>query len=236
MKQDCIDNAVTSKSRARIYEFLLKIFACIPDQSLILEIKSPDFQDLLNSIQTIDDLRINTGIECVKSFCRNIEFIGESEILNLLSVDRTALLITGKDRKLKPPYESLYRNKHYSGRTTQSLNNYYRAKGLLPDENVGDLADYLCVELAFAHQLCLRENQQWLSGDSGVSTLTDEEQFLREHLVTWVGEFCCEAEKYAQTDFYKGFLIFLEAFLDIELQFIQSQLFPQIENNIEKEK
>ena len=58
---------------------------------------------------------------------------------------------------MNPPYESLYKKGAGFGDSVLGLKRFYRRVGLLPDETVSDSADYLCVELDFMRQLCLRE-------------------------------------------------------------------------------
>jgi TorA maturation chaperone TorD len=90
----------------------------------------------------------------------------------------------------------------------------------MPDETVHESPDYLCVELDFMKQLCLREQSQWLH-DSGIKeTIAQEEEFLREHLGNWVGDFCRAVEKHAVTDFYKGFSLILDAFVTMDKEWI----------------
>lgn len=52
------------------------------------------------------------------------------------------------------------------------------------------------------------------------TTLGKEEEFLRELLGSWAGEYCAQAEKYARTEFYQGFLAVLDDFISIEMEYL----------------
>jgi TorA maturation chaperone TorD len=70
-------------------------------------------------------------------------------------------------------------------------------------------------------QLCLREIDQWSCGMDATTTLAKEEEFLRDHLGSWAGEYCAQAGKYARTEFYRGFLAVLDDFISIEMEYLQ---------------
>ncbi len=209
-----------ARYRAKIYDLLLRVFASLPENALIQELRDDSFKDFLDTCYALGNVKIKCGIEHIKSYCSSIESRTSEEILNELSVDRTRLLRGTGDRNLKPPYESLYKTDKNSAGTALAVKNFYRKAGLLPDENICEMLDYLGVELDFMYQLCLREVEQWSSGKDASATLTDEEEFLQEHLGSWVGEYCAQAEKHAWTTFYRGFLAVLDAFISLEIEYL----------------
>ena len=78
-------------------------------------------------------------------------------MLTELAVDRTRILRGTGHVDMKPPYEGLYKKGARFGDSVLGVKQFYRKAGLVPDETVSDSADYLCVELDFMKQLCLRE-------------------------------------------------------------------------------
>ena len=70
-------------------------------------------------------------------------------------------------------------------------------------------------------QLCLREQEQWLSHVNVKDTIVLEEAFLREHLGSWLGEFCSQAQKDALTGFYRGFVVILDNFVAIDREYLR---------------
>ena len=104
------------------------------------------------------------------------------------------------------------------------MKSFYRAAGLLPDENVHESLDFLFIELDFMKNLCLREQEQWSSDVDATETVTTEGTFLREHLGSWVGEFCSVAGEYALTDLYRGLVEILNAVIDLEMKYLQDRI------------
>ena len=90
----------------------------------------------------------------------------------------------------------------------------------MPDESVNESPDFLCVELDFMKNLCLREQGQWSSDVDVRDTVITEETFLREHLGSWVAEFCSAAKGHALTEFYQGFLIILTEFIKMDIEYL----------------
>jgi TorA maturation chaperone TorD len=69
-------------------------------------------------------------------------------------------------------------------------------------------------------QLCLREQNQWLHDGRIKETIAQEEEFLREHLGIWLGDFCGAVGKHGLTDFYKGFSLILDAFVSMDKEWL----------------
>ncbi len=131
---------------------------------------------------------------------------------------------------MKPPYEGLYKRGAGLGDSVLTLKRFYRKAGLVPDEVATDSADFLCVELDFMKQLCLREETLRLRhGESGQSitqavagAIAVQEEFLRVHLGSWVGAFCSAVRKHASTDFYRGFALIMDAFIRTDREWLTS--------------
>jgi len=57
-----------------------------------------------------------------------------------------------------------------------------------------------------------------------LETVVQEEAFLKEHLGLWVHDFCARVERHALTDFYRGFSVILDAFMDMEKEWLRDLL------------
>jgi TorA maturation chaperone TorD len=154
----------------------------------------------------------------------------DEDVLTELAVARTRILRGTGHADMKPPYEGLYKKGGRFEDSVLGLRRFYRKAGLVPDETVSDSADYLCVELDFMKQLCLREEALRLrEGEVGetiaetiAKTITLQEEFLRLHLGHWVGEFCSAVEKHASTNFYRGFALILDAYIRMDRKWLGS--------------
>ncbi|MFC2008049.1 molecular chaperone [Chloroflexota bacterium] len=222
--------AETAQGRANLYDLLVGAFVCLPDKELVRKIKSRDLQDFLDICCSLDNITLETGVKYIKSYRASLQPKSDEEILTELSVDRTGLLRATSNTELKPPYEGLWKNDQNSGASVLAVKNCYREAGLLPDETVLESPDYLCVELDFMYHLCRREQEQWASAADAGETVAAEERFLREHLGSWVGEFCSQAEKHALTDYYRGFLMILDAIICIDMEYL-GNLIPTLSGN-----
>jgi TorA maturation chaperone TorD len=207
--------------RVELYRVLVEILGSLPDMELVGRIKHRDFGALLKGCCGIADARLDSGVQLLKSYEGRIKGKPDLEILDELSVDRTRIMRGTGIGRLRPPYEGLYSRTAPKGGAVLKLKAFYRNAGLSADEAVHESPDYLCVELAFMRTLCVREQNLWSSGGSVAQTVILEEQFLREHLGSWTGEFCGEAERCSSTEFYRGCLAILDAFISMEGGYLQ---------------
>jgi TorA maturation chaperone TorD len=82
------------------------------------------------------------------------------------------------------------------------------------------------------YQLCRREVEQGSTGKDNYTAIALEEEFLREHLGAWIGDYCTQAELFARTALYRGFLILLGAFIKTEMEYLQGIVSVRGNNDI----
>jgi TorA maturation chaperone TorD len=191
---------------------------------------------VLNTLSELNSARCRSGIAYVYSYQSAIRSRPDDEVLTELSVDRTKILRGTGHPDLKPPYEGLYREGRDVGQSLLEVRRCYREAGMLPEETVHEPPDYICVELDFMKQLCLREQDHWRSEGDVLKVIATEETFLTEHLGSWVGEFCQQVERHALTDFYRGFALILEAVVLTDMQYLHTlpQRFYEEKDNIRR--
>jgi len=213
--------AEAASGRAAMYDLLLDVFVSLPGQELVSEIRDGRFDVLGVACSELGRERLRDGAALVASYRSYLSIEGTEKVLHELSVDRTSLTGATWDRGLRPPYERLYTTGPDQGGTLLSaVQSFYRRGGLLLEGGAGEPFDFLFVELDFMKRLCLREIEAWSSGGDGSATQALELQFLNEHPGRWTGAYCADAEKYARTDFYKGFLTVLDAFIEAEMAYL----------------
>lgn len=211
-----VGGADIASGRAAFYDLLVAVFRHLPDDELLTRINSGDFQVFLQRCCELHNGRMDSGIALLNAYQSSIQGRPSEEVINELAVDRTRILRGTGHPDLKPPHEALYTGKGNIGDSVLEVRRFYRKSGLLPEDTRGESPDYLCVELDFMRQLCLREHSQWLSGEESGLTIMDEKEFLKEHLGEWVDAFCEQVEKHALTDFYRGLCRILSAFVGME--------------------
>jgi hypothetical protein len=205
-----------------MYDLLLDVFVCLPGHALVTEIRDGRFDALVSACGELGGQRLRDGAGLVASYRSRLSIEGPERVLHELSVDRTSLVRATWGRGLRPPYERLYASGPDEGATVLSaVQSFYRRGGLSLEDDAGEPSDFLFVELDFIKRLCLREIEVWSSGGDGGTTRELELQFLREHPGRWTGAYCADAEKYARTDFYRGFLAVLDTFIEAEMAYLE---------------
>lgn len=212
--------AQVAERRAEAYGLLVGAFSTLPDKDLLMRIKGNGLDELLDTFYQWDKSRFKAGVDHVKSYCAAVGTKPDDDVLTDLSVDRTRILRGTGNTGLQPPYEGVYKGRKNTVTSALQVKKFYRKAGLIPDETVPDPPDYLCVELDFMRQLCLREQEQWSSHVTVKDTILLEGAFLREHLGSWLGEFCSQAQRNALTGFYGGFVVILDKFVMIDREYL----------------
>lgn len=210
--------------RAGFYDLFAGVFGRLPDEAFLAKIEGKKLQSFLDSCAAVEGRGFKTGVDCVFRYRIGMKGRPGHEILEELSIDRTAILRGTGHEDLRPAYEGLYRSKKNVGNFLLKIRRFYRKTGLAPDDAIKESPDFLCLELDFMKQLCLREREEWLSRKETRATVAHQEEFLREHLGNWVGEFCRETAKHARTDFFRGFALMLEAFISQETAYLRDLL------------
>ena len=206
--------------RAGVYDLLVGVFSHLPDEPFLDRVDSDRLKHFLDTCCDLNSANFKSGVNCIQAYQSHMKTRPVSKILEELSVDRTGILRGTGHRNLKPPYEGLYRENKHFGDTLLGIKRFYRKAGLMPEDSVSDPPDYICIELDFMRQLCLREQQQWAATGEAAETLAHEKTFLKDHLGCWVGGFCEQVEKHALTDFYRGFALILNAFIAMDMDFL----------------
>jgi putative dimethyl sulfoxide reductase chaperone len=224
--------AGAASGRAAFYGLLTTVFELLPDQLILAKIRAGEFQRVLMKYRELARQGFGPGLDLIDSYQSSIKDRPDETVLAELAIDRTRIMRGTGHPDMKPPYEGLYSTGSSFGDSLLGVKRFYRKAGLVPDETVSDSADYLCVELDFMKQLCLREEAVHLDkaepGKTIIETVAEiialEEEFLRVHLGSWVGLFCSAVGKHASTDFYRGFALILDAYVRMDREWLQSLL------------
>lgn len=132
------------------------------------------------------------------------------------------------------PYENVYRDRQMQdgketmgllqGPYTLGVKEKYRKAGAELDQAYKDLPDFVGLEFAFMRFLSEREVNAWNSGDEGdaLDCLSQEKDFVLDHLIHWVPDLCEKIRAYTTHDFILGMSLLTEAFLDMEKLTLES--------------
>jgi TorA maturation chaperone TorD len=220
--KDSRSMAEIAGGRASVYALLAGVFGHIPDHDYLERVMGDDLHRFLQTCCDMNSVRFRTGVDHVTAYRSRATGRPDREVIEEMGVDRTGIMRGTGHKEMKPPHETLYRGNEHAGESLLEIKRFYRKSGLIPGERVSESPDYLCIELDFMRMLCLREQEQWVKTEDVAETIGQEEAFLSRHLGSWVGAFCALAQIHARTDFYRGFAMILEAFVAMDLDFIQS--------------
>ena len=116
------------------------------------------------------------------------------------------------------PYESVYTSKEHlvMQEAWAEVKSIYESRNLVLTSDMSDIKeDHIAAELKFMSLLSAK-------AVSDPSLLTDQIDFLKEHLTNWCGKFLEDTEKYAETGFYKGLSKLTSAFLTADLETLEN--------------
>ena len=142
------------------------------------------------------------------------------EALEELAVDYARVFLSAgvAEGSAAFPYESVYTSSSRlmaQAACTQAVA-AYTAHGLVfRTDSYHVPEDHLAIELEFMAHLC---GEALDAGDEAAlnASLTEQNDFLRNHLLNWVSLFCGDLNKYASTDFYKAVGKLTRGFLNLE--------------------
>ncbi len=214
-----------AEARAKLYQLLATIYAAPP---------TPDFLKLLAEWATILratdttaqplSQQIRQGLAIMDDFFKRPREESWDELVETLSVEFTRLFRGVKPNYSPlPPYESVYRENpgRVFGELSIEVKRLYHHFGLdLASEFHGEPPDHLSFELEFMHLLCNREAEAWErdNEDEALRLVQVEEDFLKEHLLTWLARFCDKIREYDRLGLFRGLADLTEGWVNFDYQ------------------
>lgn len=185
----------SAKNDVEIFSLLSAFYNMNPDKQILDAIKAVD-------TDAIPDLEIKNAFIKMKDYASKA---GDDEITSL-KCDWTKLFRgVSPEYGPKPPYEELYGGKK-SPEILVELASMYAETGYNFD-GIANRPDYAGIELGYIAMLsALAVNAAINGSEAEYEKYTSlSESFIRR-FNKWFDKFSREAEKYAETDFYRGVL------------------------------
>ena len=141
--------------------------------------------------------------------------------LQAILVDYTRLFM-GPVQPLARPYGCVWLSGESTvmQESTVALQGLYAEAGFDIDEDLGEPADHVAVELEFLYLLTFKRNEAGQAGDEVAIAAWDRlhEIFLRGHVGAWIGRFAAAVKANAQTAFYRELADLTARFVQMEVQ------------------
>jgi TorA maturation chaperone TorD len=214
------------EERQNIYRFLAEVFMvaiAVPGHDFVDRVfggplvwgKTDGDEPENGAEDEPEDLR--TGGRLLQACAGRYARADRGEMQKEIAIDRT-WLCRGIDQGRKappPPYEALYLSPRKETDHLLKVVAFYQKAGLQVSHDARERMDYLGLELAFMAELCGRENRLAKRGGkkARAGVLALEKEFLEEHLLLWVPEYCRLVIDAAKTDFFRGIACLLRGFL-----------------------
>lgn len=141
----------------------------------------------------------------------------------LLAIEYVTLFEAGVTGIAYPAFESAYRADARTGQTAELVAEVRRTVlryGLTLDEAKRDMIDHIGTELEIMAMLCRRESQRRREGKPTIKALMQQDEFLREHLLSWAPGYAMSVGRVEGHPVYSAIAKALAAFLEDERQLV----------------
>ena len=143
-------------------------------------------------------------------------------MLENLAVDYAYLFI-GPGKHISP-HESVHHQKEgvqsgqLWGELTAEVKRIIESSGLEYKSEFTGMPDHISVELEYMQHVVEREAQAWEADDdqTALLCLKNEKQFVDEHLLGWVPDFCEKVIEAAESPFYREMALLTRSFIEFE--------------------
>lgn len=195
-----------AQSRVYAYDTIIGVLNHLPDRDFAEKVRTRDMKRFLQNYQALGQPSITRGAKRILEFINKTDF-SEKQIEEL-AIDRTRILRVPQKGELKPPYESVYCDKEKKDGLLRGLQRAYISSGYIPVDPK-DTADFLLIEMDFL-KILIEEGQT-----------RQQREFMKEHLGAWAGSYAKAAGETAETGFYKGWMEFLQGFIELEMELLK---------------
>lgn len=196
---------VTLLGETLLLGVLGKVLQNNPDQEWLQSLIEQDVFSELPLEGTCPELE--AGLRHLQSWSQeNRKGISDEDFIHL-KADYLRLFV-GLGKTLAPCWESVYFNEDRAifQKQTLEVRQWYRRFGLEPEKLYNEPDDHIGLELSFLAYLAKQGLQALEENDQAKfeQTLQAQGQFMSEHPLKWVFEWCRLVNQNAATDFYRG--------------------------------
>lgn len=206
------------ETRRNFYALLYRMYLEPPSREFV--------DDLMNERFCLPDLisdeELSEGFKLIREFVGKYKDKAIDELHKDLVGEYTRLFI-GPHRLPVQPYESWWVDGKLMSESLLKVKQVYRKAGIAKAKEYAEPEDHIAFELRFMHYLCEEE----LSADTEeriAECLNLQKEYLNEHLLIWVPDFCDALTENKLSDFYKGIARLTKGFILLEEAVIEELL------------
>jgi TorA maturation chaperone TorD len=206
------------ETRRNFYALLYRMYLEPPPREFV--------SDLMNERFYLPDLiseeELSEGFKLLREFVQKNKGKAIDDLQKDLVGEYTRLFI-GPHRLPVQPYESWWVDGKLMGGSLLKVKQVYRKAGIAKANEYAEPEDHIAFELRFMHYLCEEE----LSANTEeriAECLNMQKEYLNDHLLMWVPDFCDALTENKLSDFYKGIARLTKGFILLEEAVIEELL------------
>lgn len=203
-------------NRCSMYSFLARVYRVEADEGLLDQIAAMDLET------DVGVPEIRQGYQMLRSYLD----ARQATTVTDLAVDYARVFLgAGQGEKDGAyPYESVYTSPErlVMQDARDQVLELYRKEGLGPSEGMLEPEDHLSLELEFMAYLSKRAADALQAGDreGALMAIEKQQEFLENHLLSWVPAFCEDVQRLSREPFYQAFARITAGYLGLERELL----------------
>lgn len=206
--------------RARTYGLLARIFRVEVDGKFLEELRHLKFPT------STGNEHVDYGYRTMYNYLKGT---WEDTLLDLArDYARTFIGHGNNGRSAAYPFESVHTSEKrlLMQDARDEVLAIYRSAGLDKQDSWKEGEDHVALELEFEQILANRTVEALRRGDEdeAAALLTTQQNFLEDHLLSWVPMMTADMKRFAKTDLYQGLAYLTDGFLNTDKAFLDDVL------------
>lgn len=211
------------RDRAAVYTALAELFGRSLSEKWVSYFTLPDFTNLIKSLTFSSDYDATQLSASLDEFREAVEGQKTRVLCQALHSEYSNLFILGA-RETVHPYASVYLSewKRVQGDAWLAARKFLHEAGYAVKEHT-IFEDHLSVQCEFLAALCkaAAKATKKKKSDKLVELLVLQERFLREHMLTWIPQYCRDLVRVSKHAFYSAAAKITEDFLRLDAHILK---------------
>lgn len=169
---------------------------------------------------------VGEGQVLLDRYLAEIGLRDDKQVLSELATDFAGLFLNAGSRPVHP-YESVYTSPErlMMQEARDRVRQIYAVAGLARSGSLPEPEDHIALEMEFMRHLCARtaEAIEERNAERVRAHLHLQQEFLKDHVLRWVPQFCEDLARNAATGFYRALACLLRDFLESERSLMDEQ-------------